>query len=169
MVLDIILISLGIILIVIGILGCIIPMLPGVPLNYVGIILLHLTSRVEFSTEFLIMWGIVVIAVQLLDYYIPIWGTKKLGGGSKGAWGCTIGVILGLFIIPPYGIIILPFLGAVAGELIDNKEINVALKAGFGAFLGFLTGTLLKLIVAIILSFYYFKELFSSYILELFS
>lgn len=161
MVLDILFSVLGAILIIVGILGCIIPLLPGIPLSYLGIILLHFTSRVEYSPKFLIIWGIVVILVQLLDYYIPIWGTKKLGGGTKGAWGSAIGVVFGLFLIPPYGIILFPFLGAVIGELIDNKEPRVALKAGFGAFIGFLAGTMIKLAVAIILAFYFFKELFS--------
>lgn len=160
MALDITFIVLGIILIIAGIAGCVLPAIPGVPLSYAGIILLHLTSQVEFSTEFLVGWAIVVVIVQLLDYYIPIWGTKKFGGGKKGVWGSTIGVIVGMFVYPPWGIIICPFLGAVIGELIDNKETKVALKAGLGAFIGFLTGTLLKLVVAIILTYYFFKELF---------
>lgn len=159
MTLDIVLIIIGAIFIIVGLIGCIVPVLPGVPLNYIGIILLHLTSVAEFSPQFLIGWGIVVIVVQLLDYYIPIWGTKKLGGGKKGAWGSAIGVVVGLF-FPPWGIILGPFIGAVIGELFDEKEFKDALKAGFGAFVGFLTGTLMKLVVAAILSFYFFKEVF---------
>lgn len=143
---------------VVGVIGCFLPVIPGVPLNYLGIILLHFTSAVDFSPHFLIIWGIVVIIVQVLDYYIPIWGTKKLGGGKKGAWGSAIGVVAGMFIFPPWGIILFPFVGAVIGELIDEKEFKVALKAGAGAFLGFVTGTLMKLAVAVILSFFFFKE-----------
>ncbi|MDR2947823.1 MAG: DUF456 domain-containing protein [Prevotella sp.] len=164
MALDIILIIIGIILIVLGIVGCIAPGLPGVPLNYLAIIVLQFTSKINFSTEFLILWAIAVIIVQLLDYYIPVWGTKKLGGGSYGAWGCAIGIILGLFVFPPWGFIFMPFVCAVIGELLDNKEFKVALKAGFGAFIGFLAGTLMKLIVAIILSFYFFREVFRYFI-----
>ena len=164
MVLDITLITLGIICIIIGIVGCIMPVIPGVPLNYLGIILLQFTSQVQFSTHFLIVWGIVVVIVQILDYYVPVWGTKRFGGGKKGIWGSIIGVIAGIFIFPPWGIIICPFVGAVIGELLDKKEINAAIKAGFGAFLGFVAGTLMKLIVAIILSFYFFKELISAFL-----
>lgn len=160
MVLDTILIIGGIILVVLGIIGCIAPMLPGIPLSYLSIILLQFTSKIDFSSEFLILWAIIVIVVQLLDYYIPIWGTKKLGGGTYGAWGCTIGIILGLFIFPPWGFIFMPFVCAVIGELLDNKELKIALKAGAGAFVGFLAGTLIKLIVAITLSFYFFREVF---------
>ncbi len=158
MTLDIVLTVIGAILIVIGILGCVLPVLPGVPLSYIAIVLLHLTSRVDFSTEFLIGWGIVVIIVQVLDYYVPIWGTKKLGGSKWGAWGSGIGVVAGMFIFPPYGIILFPFVGAVVGELLNDKEFKVALKAGAGAFVGFVAGTLLKLVVAFILAYYFFKE-----------
>lgn len=158
MTLDIVLIVLGSICIIIGFLGCILPVIPGVPLSYVGIILLHLTSVAHFSPQFLIIWGIIVIAVQILDYFVPIWGTKKFGGGKKGAWGSALGVVAGIFLIPPWGIIIFPFVGAVVGELIDEKDFKAAVKAGFGAFLGFIAGTLMKLVVAVILGYYFFKE-----------
>ncbi|WP_029905010.1 DUF456 domain-containing protein [Prevotella sp. 10(H)] len=158
---DIILLIAGAILIILGIAGCILPVLPGVPLSYAGIFLMHLTSKVEFSVQFLVLWAIVVIIVQILDFYIPVWGTQKFGGGKKGIWGSAVGVIFGLFFLQPFGIIIFPFVGAVIGELIDEKEFKVALKAGFGAFLGFMAGTIIKLVVAFILAFYFFKELFT--------
>lgn len=158
MALDFILITIGTVLVIIGIIGCILPALPGVPLNYIAIVLLQFTSKTNFSTEFLVAWGIIIIIVQLLDYYIPIWGTKKLGGGTYGVWGSAIGMVLGLFIFPPWGFIILPFVCAVIGVILDNKEFSVALKAGFGAFIGFLAGIIMKLVVAIILSFFFFRE-----------
>lgn len=160
MTLDIILIVIGTILIIAGILGCVAPVLPGAPLNYLAIILLQFTSKTDFSTQFLVVWGIVVIIVQILDYYITVWGTKKLGGGTYGAWGAGIGVIAGMFVFPPWGIIFMPLVCAVIGELLDNKEFSVALKAGFGAFMGFLAGTLMKLVVAIALSFFFFREVY---------
>lgn len=162
MALDIILTILGTVCIVIGIIGCILPVLPGPPLSYVGILLLHFTSRVEFSIHFLVIWAIVVIAVQLFDYYVPVWGTKKLGGSKYGAWGCAIGAVAGIFIFPPWGFIVLPLIGAVIGELINDKDINTALKAGLGAFLGFITGVVIKLIVAISLAVFFFSEVFNN-------
>lgn len=164
MTLDIILIILAGILLLLGIVGSIAPVLPGPPLSYIGILCLHFSSRIEFSTTFLIVWALVIILVQILDYYVPIWGTKKFGGGKYGAWGSTIGVVAGMFIFPPWGIIIFPFLGAVIGELLDDKEFKIALKAGFGAFLGFLAGTFAKLAIAFILLFVYIKELFTLFL-----
>lgn len=158
MALDITLIILGLICIIVGFIGCIVPALPGIPLSYLGIVLLHLTSPVDFTPHFLILWGVIVIIVQVLDYFIPIWGTKRFGGGKKGIWGSVLGVIAGIFIFPPWGLIIFPFVGAVIGELIDEKEFKDAVKAGFGAFLGFIIGTVMKLVVAVVLAFYYIKE-----------
>jgi len=158
---DIFLIITGSILMVLGILGSLLPILPGIPLSYLGIILLHLSSKAEYSWTFLLGWGLAVLIVQVIDYFLPIWGTKKYGGSKLGIWGSTIGLIIGLFVFPPWGMIILPFFGAVAGELTNGKQMQLALKIGFGTFVGFLTGTICKLIIAVVLAFIFFKEVFS--------
>ena len=77
---EIILIITAFTCIVVGIIGSVLPVLPGVPLSYAGILLLHFTEKVQFSIPFLILWLVLVILVQLLDYYVPIWGTRKFGG-----------------------------------------------------------------------------------------
>ena len=156
---DYVLIVFGIIFIVGGILGCVLPIIPGPPLSYVGLLLLHFTERYQFSSRFLVIWGILTIVVYALDYLIPAWGTKKFGGSKRGVWGSIIGLLLGLFFFPPLGIIIGPFLGAVIGELSAGKDSSSALKSGFGSFLGFLAGTLLKLITSGMMTWYFFKEL----------
>ena len=156
---DIFLISLGIILTITGILGCVLPFMPGPPLNYAAILLLHFTSGFQFSNRFLIVWAIVTVAVVVLDYIIPVWGTKKFGGSKLGVWGSVIGLIAGMFFFPPLGIIIGPFIGAFAGELIAGKNSKDALKSGFGSFVGFITGTVLKLIVSGMMTWYFVKEL----------
>lgn len=156
---DYILIALGVIFIISGILGCVLPIIPGPPLSYVGLLLLHFTERYQFSSKFLIIWAIITVVVYALDYIIPAWGTKKFGGSKRGVWGSIIGLVIGLFFFPPFGIIIGPFLGAVIGELTAGKEHKDALKSGFGSFLGFLAGTLLKLITSGMMTWYFFKEM----------
>ncbi|MDR0364623.1 MAG: DUF456 domain-containing protein [Bacteroidales bacterium] len=159
---DIFLIILGFILLIVGFLGCILPIIPGVPLCYAAILLLHFTTKVNFSVEFLVGWGVVVIAMQIIDYFIPIWGTKKFGGSRLGTIGSFVGVVIGLF-FGLLGIIIGPFIGAVAGELIAGKESRQAFKAGFGSFVGFLIGTIGKLVVSSILIYYYILFLFDTF------
>jgi uncharacterized protein YqgC (DUF456 family) len=157
---DYVLIGLGIIFIISGILGCVLPIIPGPPLSYIGLLLLHFTEKYQFSTRFLIIWAIITTVVYVLDYVIPAWGTKKFGGSKRGVWGSIIGLVIGLFFFPPFGIIVGPFVGAVVGELTAGKDSGMALKSGFGSFLGFLAGTLLKLIISGMMTWYFFKELF---------
>ncbi len=159
MTLDIILIIIGGLLILGGFVGSVLPVLPGIPLSYLGLICLQFTSKIDYSWQFLLIWGLVVVAIQVLDYFVPIWGTKKFGGGRKGAWGSALGVVAGIFIFPPFGIILGPFVGAVIGELIDKKTTKQALWAGFGSFIGFLAGTVMKLALATVFAFFYVKDI----------
>ena len=168
---DILLIILGAICLLLGLVGCVAPVVPGVPLSYLGLWLLHWTERVQFSWQFLLIWAVVTIVIQVLDYFIPAWGTKKFGGSKYGVWGSTIGLLAGLF-MGPMGIILGPFIGAVIGEMIyfnrhpqsadnqsANSNFNRALRAGLGSFIGLLTGTVLKLICCGMMVFYFVKEL----------
>ena len=84
---------------VIGIIGCLMPVLPGPPISYIGLILLQLTSKHPFSTRFLIIYGILTVCVLVIDYVIPVYGTKKLQGTKYGIWGSAIGLIIGIRII----------------------------------------------------------------------
>lgn len=143
---DAILIILGVICLITGMLGCILPMLPGPPLAYAGLLLLHFTDKVQYTTAQLLVWLLIVVVVQILDYLTPLLGSKYSGGSKWGNWGCVIGTVIGLF-FTPWGLIVGPFLGAVIGELLGDKELSQALKSGFGSLVGFLLGTVLKLTV----------------------
>ena len=143
---DILIMVLAIILMVGGIAGCVLPILPGAPLAYAGLLLLHFTGLAHFSTAQLIVWLIVVVVLQVVDYITPLLGSKYSGGTSFGNRGCVAGTLLGLFFMP-WGIILGPFLGAVAGEMMGGRDFPHAVRAGIGTLIGFLLGTLLKVIV----------------------
>jgi uncharacterized protein YqgC (DUF456 family) len=160
--LDILLIILGVILLIIGLVGCVLPIIPGPPITYLSLLLLQITEKHQFTSRFLIFWAIVAITVTIIDNLTPIWGTKKYGGSKKAIWGSIIGLLVGLFLFPPFGIIVGPFIGAVLGELINGKDTNEAIRSGFGAFIGFLGGTLLKLISSGFMIFYFFEKLVSN-------
>lgn len=150
---DIALLIIAFILMLIGIIGCIVPGLPGTPIAYVGLWIAQATDRVNFSWQFLLIWGIVVIVVSVLDYVVPAWGTKQFGGTKWGVWGSTIGVFVGLF-FGALGVILGPLVGAILFELIptvskgqlSSQAISAALRAGWGSFIGILFGTIIKLI-----------------------
>lgn len=156
---DYVLIGLGIIFMIGGLLGCVLPVIPGPPLSYIGLLFLHFTKEFQYSTKFLIIWAIITTVVYTLDLLIPAWGTKKFGGSKRGIWGSMIGLLIGMFLFPPFGLIIGAFLGAVIGELSGGQDSGAALKSGFGSFMGFLAGTLLKLITSGTMFWYFFKEL----------
>lgn len=141
---DIFLIILSVLFMVVGLLGCILPALPGPPLSYVGFLLLHFTDKVQFSTtQIWVLLALVVIA-QVIDYFIPVLGSKYSGGTKWGSWGAFIGSVVGLFFLP-WGLLLGPFLGAVVGELLGDADMRSALKSGTGALLGFILGTVLKM------------------------
>ena len=143
---DILIVVLAILLMVGGIAGCVLPVLPGAPLAYAGLLLLHFTGLAHFSTAQLVVWLIVVVVLQIVDYITPLLGSKYSGGTSFGNRGCVAGTLLGLFFMP-WGIILGPFLGAVAGEMMGGSDLPHAIRAGIGTLIGFLLGTLLKVIV----------------------
>ena len=145
---------LGILFMLAGIAGSIIPLLPGPPLSYVGLIIQQFKSEPPFSTKFLVYWAVIVIGISILDYIIPLYGTKKFGGSKYGMWGCTAGLIVGIF-FTPWGIIAGPFLGAFIGELIASNQSGKALRAALGSFVGFLFSTLLKLVACILMAWYF--------------
>ncbi|MHC1775307.1 MAG: DUF456 domain-containing protein [Lentimicrobium sp.] len=156
---DWIWITLGVVLTIAGIAGCILPFIPGPPLSYLALLTLLAVEAETFTFRFLGIWLLVVIAVTLLDYYVPIWGTKKFGGSRSGVWGSTIGLIIGIFFFPPFGMIAGPFIGAVIGELMGGKDTGAAFRSGFGSFIGFIAGTVMKLTTSIILAFYFFRAI----------
>lgn len=143
---DSVWVILGVLLMIAGLAGCVLPFLPGPPLCFVGLLLQQLKTDPPFSATFLWIWAAVTVVVTLLDYVIPLYGTKKFGGTRYGVWGCTLGLIAGFF-FGPLGIIIGPFVGAFIGEMMANANTHQALRAAVGSFVGFLLGTVLKLIV----------------------
>jgi len=158
--LDYLWVSLGIVLILVGLIGCIVPVLPGPPLSFLGLLLLQFSRFGNFSVTFLLGMAFLALVVTALDYVVPVWGTKKTGGTKAGVWGAALGMLVGIFFFPPLGIILGPLVGAVAGEAIRGASLNQSFRAGLGSLLGFMLGTGLKLIASMIMTFYFFKELF---------
>lgn len=162
---EALIITFGIILLIIGYVSCVLPPLPGPPVAFLALLLLHFTSvRADFSTTLLVVLGIISIAVTILDNFVTIWGTHKFGGTKAGVRGSVLGMLLGIFIltpfIGPFSVIIGPFLGAVVGELISGQKIDIAFKSGLGSFIGFILGLGIKLILTTYICFIFFKEIF---------
>jgi len=169
---DYFLIILGAICILIGIIGSILPGLPGPPISYLGILLIHWTRFAQYSGKMLAIWAIIVLIVAVLDYVVPVWGTRRYGGTKAGVRGSTIGLIIGVILLPMLGIVLGPFgifgilggpfLGAWIGERSAGQDSQKALRAAFGSFIGFLAGTIMKIAVSLVLAYYFFKSVFQA-------
>lgn len=145
---EIIALMLGIIVIIAGFIGCIVPVIPGPLLSFVSLILISIAGGFEiFNPVVLIILGIAAGLAQFLDNLFPVLASKKAGAGKAGIWGSVIGMIVGMIFFPPLGVIIGAFLGALAGELIFNRDNDEPFKAALGVFKGTLFGILLKLTV----------------------
>ena len=143
---DIFLIAGGFILMLIGIAGAILPVIPGTPISWLGLLMIYVTSAVDYDWWFLGITGAIAVFIYAMDYVIPAIGTKKFGGSKAGAWGAIIGLVIGIVAPIPLGIIIGPFVGAFLAELlVTHSDTGVALKAAFGSFIGFLASTFIKL------------------------
>ena len=145
---------------IVGLLGAIIPILPGTILSYVGLICAYFTSTSTLSEKQLWLWGAISAIAILLDYILPGYYSKMIGGSRAGVVGATVGVIAGMFLLGPLGIILGPFAGAVIGEMLkQNQPIEKAIVVGAGSLLSFFVGTGLKLIVGGFLMYYIWNDL----------
>ncbi len=163
---ELTIIIIGILLIITGFVGSIVPGIPGPPIAYLSLIILLLIDepRVQLSTNnyfVLISIGIVTIILTVLDFYLPVWGTKKSGGTPSGTRGSTYGLVAAVILTiltSGFGVLLLiigPFVGAYLGEKYAGNTDEVALKSGIGSFLGFISGTFIKLILVLVITLYF--------------
>ena len=146
-----------------GIFGCIIPAIPGPPLAYGSLLLLYLLNNPhnEITGKFMIIWAVIVVAVSVLDYVVQPYFTKITGGSKLAIRYSIAGMVAGMVFFPPFGIIAGSFIGAFVAELLVNKKpLQNSLLAAFGAFLGFIFGTGLKLAASVTMLYYTIRFIF---------
>ncbi len=159
--LETIVIVVGFIVSIVGLLGCILPVIPGPPLSYLALILLAVVKEWEpFSARVLWILAFITLLVTVLDYIVPAAGAKKYGASRLGVIGSVVGMLIGLFFFPPWGIFFGAFIGAVLGEIIAGKKSDHALRAGWGVFVGNMVAILAKLAASAVMLFYYIKGVF---------
>lgn len=161
---NVTLIILAVVLVLLGLVGSVVPAIPGPPLSWAGLLLLHLSSTAQYSTAFLIITAVVAAIITVMDFVFPSISTKKHGGSKAGIWGCNIGLVVSIIGLPfgpqgVLGVIFWPFVGALVGEFISGKKNREALRAAWGAFLGFLMGTGLKLVYGLFALIILIKDL----------
>jgi uncharacterized protein YqgC (DUF456 family) len=155
------LVVLGLIVAIIGFLGCLVPILPGPPLSFAALIILSLAKAWKpFSLTFILVMAGLTVLVTILDYVVPAAGARKYGASKLGVWGSLLGLIIGLFAFPPFGMLIGGMAGAVAGELLAGRKGQEALRAGWGVFLGNILTIGFKMSLSAAILFFYVKAIF---------
>ena len=156
---DYLLMISAVVVVIIGLIGDILPGIPGTPVSYFAVLLLHWTERFSYSPRFLAITGLICAVITVLDYVVPVWGVR----------GSTIGLIIGILVLPTLGIVIGPFgilgllggpfFGAYIGEKMGGTPDNKAWRSAFGSFIGFVAGTFMKIAYTLVIGFYVIKDI----------
>ena len=153
---TILIIVFSIILLILGVIGSILPIVPGPPLSFVGLLLLHLFTPFVIQEDYLFLFGISAALITFLDYWLQVYSVKLFGGGKASTIGVVVGIVLGVFIFPPVGVLVGPFLGAYIGAIVESDfDLVKSFKIAFGSLIGFLGGTILKFVYSIIVIWQY--------------
>lgn len=141
--------------------GVILPVLPGVPVAGVAALLsAWMIGFQRFGVAPLVyVVGLTVLSF-VLDFVGNLVGTKVYGAGKAGMWGGIIGSVVGIFFFPPFGFLLGALVGAAAFELLAGRAADEALRAGVGAFIGALGGTVAKVFIVIAMGVVVFPRFF---------
>ncbi len=160
---DVLLEILAVLFGVVGLVGCILPIIPGPPISYAGMLMLYLwgaSPEKDISSLTMVIWLIITIAVTILDFIVPSYFTRITGGSKSASRASMVGMLIGIIFFPPIGMIIGAFIGAIVAEtLIEGKELKDSIKPALGSFLGFLVGTGFKVIASSVMLYYIIKEI----------
>lgn len=137
------------ILVALGLLGSVIPGMPGTPLYLVAMLIARFCADVQMSSLELFVIFLLVAATFAVDFFLPMWTTKKFGGTKAGVYGSIIGLFVGFFAPIPASTIICMFLGAIIGEIIAGQKNEVAVKSGMGNLIGFIIATTVKFVLGV--------------------
>lgn len=158
------LVFLGYILLVTAFIGCIVPGLPGPPFAFLALVTIYIYDNSTYSSQFLWIMGLITLGVFFLDYLLPILGAKMFKATKQGIWLSIIGMVIGIFFFPPFGMILGMLFGAIIGELLAGKARTEAIRVGLIAFLFSLFAIFIKIALVGVIAFYYTKSIIQLYL-----
>ena len=158
-----ILLIISAILIITGLFASFIPIIPGPITGWIGLFAISQIKDFSVSSTLLTITFLVAIIIFIVDYFVPILGSKYFGGSKYGIIGTTVGLLVGLFSPIPFGIIIGAFLGALIGEYIAGKNINEGIKPALGSLIGIISSTIIKFITGFTFLIIYISLIFTNW------
>lgn len=150
-----------IVLFILSFVGVFVPIIPAVVVLWIGFLLYHFFIDSEQLTLF--FWLIMVVFTIILfvaDILTNKYFVNKFGGSKAGEWGAIIAVIIGAFIYPPFGLIIIPFIVVFIIELIQKRTPKEASLIALGAIAGFLSGVAAKIFIQLVMIVWFFVDIF---------
>ena len=136
----------------VGLMGTVLPVIPGILLIYAGYLLYGFaTGWQAYGLTAIVVWSIVTGLVLLLDFYAGAMGAKRYGASRSGVWGSLIGGLIGTLAAGFPGLILGPFVGAAVGELLGGRSHREALRSGWGTFIGFMVGSVVKIAIGVVM------------------
>ena len=149
-----------IIMFVIAFIGLIKPIIPSVLFLWIGYFIYHFA--IDSSKLSWVFWTVMIlftVFMILSDIIMNSYFVKKFGGSKLGETMAAVGVIIGCFVFPPFGIIIVPFILVFVSEIIQKSDISAALNVSIGSLLGFLTSTIAKALIMIVMVIWFFIDI----------
>ena len=135
---------------VVGLVGTVMPVIPGILLIYAGYLLYGFaTGWQAYGLAAIVWWSVVAALILLLDFYAGAIGAKRYGASRSGTWGSLIVGLIGTLAAGFPGLILGPFVGAALGELVRGRSYREALRSGWGTFMGFLFGSVVKIALGV--------------------
>ncbi|MFC1874549.1 DUF456 domain-containing protein [Chloroflexota bacterium] len=148
-------------LMLVGLLGVVLPILPGIPLSWLGLFIYAIgTGFDRISLTTVIVFLVLMLLTLALDFALPMLGAKKYKASRSGIFGAFLGFTVGIFVLGIWGVILGPLIGAFLGELLSLKRPQQAFRSAMGAFLGFVAGILFKIVVILTMAGFFIASLF---------
>jgi uncharacterized protein YqgC (DUF456 family) len=149
------------ILLLVGLVGVVMPYLPGIPIAWLGLFIYAIgTDWERISVTTIVVFAALTVLALLMDYIAPLLGAKKYKASKWGMIGASVGLFLGIIIFQMWGIIVGPLLGALIGELLSGKPAGEAFKVSLGTLVGFLFGSLMKIVLILVMAGFFIVSLF---------
>ena len=140
--------------------GIVLPVVPGIPVAAIaGVLAAWMVGFEHFGVAPLV-WLVVLTALSfVVDIAGTYLGAKVYGATKPGLWGGVLGSLIGVFILPPFGLLIGAIVGAIAGEMLAGRELQAAIRSGVGSLLGTFGGALAKVVLLIVMGIVVFPRL----------
>ncbi|MHB1125493.1 MAG: DUF456 domain-containing protein [Bacillota bacterium] len=153
--------SISMIIILAGIAGSFLPMLPGLPLVFTGMLVYGVIAGFNTVTgTFLLLMFMLALLGMSVEYWASAIGAKKFGASRLGVVGAVLGGIIGVITLGPVGVLVGPLVGTIVGEMIQGKDVQTAIRASLGALIGQLGGTFVQFVIGVVMTIMFLARVF---------